>query len=130
MPYLFYRFDGLDGQLAWSVDVSTFLVSLVLARHRAQLPSQRRAINQSIASLHYALLQALTKRGRGMNMPPRGVYLPDEVMVALTEHRTWLLLDHHAGQLAWPGQPAAKIVISTVLSDLKLPSVANESDQC
>ena len=58
--------------------------------------------------------------------------MPDEVMVALTERRISLLLDHHAGQLVQPGQPAAVIVISTVLSvsvDLKLASVATESDQ-
>ena len=58
--------------------------------------------------------------------------MPDEVMVALTEHRISLLLDHHVSQLVSPGQPAAAIVISTVLSvsvDLKLPSVATESDQ-
>ena len=64
-------------------------------------------------------------------MPPRGVDVPDKVIVALTEHRIWLLLDHHAGHLAWTGQPAAPIVISTVLSvsvDLKLPSVATESE--
>ena len=58
--------------------------------------------------------------------------MPDEVIVALTEHRSWLLLDHHASQLVRPGQPAATIVISTVFSvsmDLKLPSVVTESDQ-
>ena len=53
--------------------------------------------------------------------------MPDEVMVALTEHRISLLLDHHAGQLVWSGQTAATIVITMVLSvsvDLKLASVA------
>ena len=57
--------------------------------------------------------------------------MPDKVMVALTEHRISLLLDHHAGQLVQPGQPAAAIVKSTVLSvsvDLKLASAATESD--
>ena len=57
--------------------------------------------------------------------------MPDEVMVALTEHRISLLLDHHAGHLVWSGQLAAGIVISTVLSvsvDLKLASAATESD--
>ena len=33
--------------------------------------------------------------------------MPDEVMVALTEHRISLLLDLHAGQLVRPGQLAA-----------------------
>ena len=57
--------------------------------------------------------------------------MPDKVMVALTEHRISLLLDHHTGQLVQPGQPAAAIVKSTVLSvsvDLNLASVATESD--
>ena len=57
--------------------------------------------------------------------------MPNEVMVALTEHRISLLLDHHSGQLISPGQPAAAIAISTVLSvsvDLKLASAATESD--
>ena len=59
----------------------------------------------------------------------KGVAVPDEVMVALTEHRISLLLDHHTGQLVQPGQLAATIVISTVLSvDLKLASAATESD--
>ena len=59
--------------------------------------------------------------------------MPGKVMVALTQHRILLLLDHHAGQLVQPGQPAAVIVISTVLPvsvDLRLASVATESDQC
>ena len=58
--------------------------------------------------------------------------MPDEVMVALKEHRISLLLDHHVSQLVKPGQPAAAIAISTVLSvsvDLKLASVMTESDQ-
>ena len=57
--------------------------------------------------------------------------MPDEVMVALTKHHISLLLDHHASQLVRPGQPAAAIAISTVLSvsvDLKLASAATESD--
>ena len=57
--------------------------------------------------------------------------MPDEVMVALTEHRISLLLDHHASQLVRPGQPAAAIAISMVLSvsvDLKLASAASKSD--
>ena len=52
--------------------------------------------------------------------------------VQLTEHRIWLLLDHHAGKPVHLSQPAATIVISTVLSvsvDLKLLSVATESYQ-
>ena len=58
--------------------------------------------------------------------------MPDEVMLALTQDRISLLLDHHAGQLVQSSQLAAAIVISTVISvsvDLKLPSVATESDQ-
>ena len=56
-----------------------------------------------------------------------GVDVPDEVMVALTEHRISLLLDHQAGQLVQPGQAAAPIMMSTVVSvsgELKLASVA------
>ena len=57
--------------------------------------------------------------------------MPDEVMVALTEHRISLLLDHHTDQLVQPSQLAAAIVTSTVLSvsvDLKLASATTESD--
>ena len=57
--------------------------------------------------------------------------MPDEVMVALTEHRISLLLDHHASQLVRPGQPAAAIMMSTVLSvtgELMLASVAECND--
>ena len=53
--------------------------------------------------------------------------MPDEVMVALSERRILLLLDHQAAQLIQPGQPAAAIMMSTVLSvsgELKLSSVA------
>ena len=37
-------------------------------------------------------------------MPQMGVDVPDEVMVALSERRISLLLDHQAGQLVQPGQ--------------------------
>ena len=53
--------------------------------------------------------------------------MPDKVMVALTEHRISLLLDHQAGQLVQPGQAATAIMMSTVLSvlvELMLASVA------
>ena len=53
--------------------------------------------------------------------------MPDEVMVALSESRISLLLDHQAGQLVQPGQPAAAIMMFTVLSvsgELMLASVA------
>ena len=56
-----------------------------------------------------------------------GVDVPDEVMVALSERRISLLLDHQAGQLVQPGQAATAIMMSTVLSvsgELKLASVA------
>ena len=56
-----------------------------------------------------------------------GVDVPDEVMVALSERRISLLLDHQADQLLQPGQAAAAIMMSTVLSvsgELKLASVA------
>ena len=55
-----------------------------------------------------------------------GVGVPDEVMVALSERRISLLLDHQAGQLVQPGQVATAIMMSTVLSvsgELKLASV-------
>ena len=39
-------------------------------------------------------------------MPQMGVDVPDEVMVALSERRISLLLDHQAGQLVQPGQAA------------------------
>ena len=56
-----------------------------------------------------------------------GVDVPDEVMVALSERRISLLLDHQAGQLLQPGQAATAIMMSTVLSvsgELKLASAA------
>ena len=60
-----------------------------------------------------------------------GVDVPDKVMVALSERRISLLLDHQAGQLVQPGQPATAIMMSTVLSvsgELKLASVAVRND--
>ena len=39
-------------------------------------------------------------------MPQMGVDVPDEVMVALSERRISLLLDHQANQLVQPGQAA------------------------
>ena len=48
-------------------------------------------------------------------------------MVVLSERRFSLLLDHQAGQLVQPSQPAAAIMMSTVLSvsgELKLSLVA------
>ena len=64
-------------------------------------------------------------------MPQIGVDEPDEVMVALSERRISLLLDHQAGQLIQPGQTATAIMKSTVLSvsgELKLASVAVRND--
>ena len=61
----------------------------------------------------------------------RGVDVPDEVMVALSERRISLLLDHQADHLVQPGQAAAAIMMSTVLSvsgELKLASVAVRND--
>ena len=49
--------------------------------------------------------------------------MPDEVMVALSERRISLLLDHQADHLVQPGQAAAAIMMSTVLlvsGELKL----------
>ena len=60
-----------------------------------------------------------------------GVDVPDEVMMALSERRISLLLDHQAGQLVQPGQADAAIMMSTVLSvsgELKLASVAVRND--
>ena len=60
-----------------------------------------------------------------------GVDVPDEVMVALSERRISLLLDHQAGQLVQPGQAATAIMMSTVLSvsgELKLASAAVRND--
>ena len=60
-----------------------------------------------------------------------GVDVPDEVMMALSERRISLLLDHQAGQLVQPGQPATAIMMSTVLSvfgELKLASVTIRND--
>ena len=64
-------------------------------------------------------------------MPRIGVDLPDEVMVALSERRISLLLDHQADQLVRSGQAAAAIMMSTVLSvsgELMLASVAVRND--
>ena len=60
-------------------------------------------------------------------MPQMGVDVPNEVMVALSERRISLLLDHQAGQLVQPGQATTSIMMSTVLSvsdELMLASVA------
>ena len=60
-----------------------------------------------------------------------GVDVPDEVMVALSERRISLLLDHQAGQLVQPGQPDAAIMMSTFLSvtgEHMLASVAECND--
>ena len=65
------------------------------------------------------------------NMPQMGVGVPDKVMVALSEHRISLLLDHQAGHLVQPGQAATAIMMSTVVSvsgELKLASVAVRND--
>ena len=64
-------------------------------------------------------------------MPQMGVGVPDEVMVALSEHRISLVLDHQAGQLVQPGQADTAIMMSTVVSvsgELKLASVAVRND--
>ena len=64
-------------------------------------------------------------------MPQMGVGVPNEVMVALSERRISLLLDHQAGQLVQPGQAATAIMMSTVVSvsgELKLASVAVRND--
>ena len=45
-----------------------------------------------------------------------GVDVPDKVMVALSERRISLLLDHLAGQLVQPGQATTAIMMSTVVS--------------
>ena len=55
------------------------------------------------------------------------VGMPNKVMVALSERRISLLLDHQAGHLVQPGQAATAIMMSTVLSvsdELKLVPVA------
>ena len=60
-----------------------------------------------------------------------GVDVPDEVMVALSERRISLLLDHQADQLVRPGQAATAIMTSTVLlvsGELMLASVAIRND--
>ena len=60
-----------------------------------------------------------------------GVDVPDKVMVALSERRISLLLDHQADHLVQSGQAAAAIMMSTVLSvpgELKLASVAVRND--
>ena len=60
-------------------------------------------------------------------MPQMGVGVPDEVMVALSERRISLLLDHQADQLIQPGQATAAIMMSTVVlvsGELMLASVA------
>ena len=67
-----------------------------------------------------------------------GVDVPDEVMVALSERRISLLLDHQANQLVQPGQAATAIMMPTVVSvssELMLASVAvrngtRELDSC
>ena len=59
--------------------------------------------------------------------------VPDEVMVALSERRISLLLDHQAYQLIQLGQAATAIMMSTVVSvsgELKLASVAVRNDTC
>ena len=63
-------------------------------------------------------------------MPQMGVAVPDEVMVALSERRISLLLDHQTDQLVQPGQVATAIMMSTILSvsELKLASVAVRND--
>ena len=64
-------------------------------------------------------------------MPQMGIGVPDKVMVALSEHRISLLLDHQAGQLVQPGQAATAIMMYTVVSEpgeLKLASVAVRND--
>ena len=60
-----------------------------------------------------------------------GVDVLDEVMVALSERRISLLLDHQVNQLVQPGQAATGIMMSTVLSvsgELKLASAAMRND--
>ena len=64
-------------------------------------------------------------------MPQMGVGVPDEVMVALSERRISLLLDHQADQLVQIGQAATAIMMSTALSvsgELKLASVTIRND--
>ena len=64
-------------------------------------------------------------------MPQMGVDVPDKVMVALSERRISLILDHQAGQLVQPGQATTAIMMSTVVSvsgELKLASVAVRND--
>ena len=64
-------------------------------------------------------------------MPQMGVGMPDKVMVALSERRISLLLDHQADQLIQPGHAATANMMSTVLSvsgELKLASVAVRND--
>ena len=46
-----------------------------------------------------------------------GVDVPDEVMVALSERRISLLLDHQANKLVQPGQAATAIMMSTVVGE-------------
>ena len=65
------------------------------------------------------------------NMPQMGVGVPNEVMVALSERRISLLLDHQAGQLVQLGQAATAIMMSNVLlvsGELKLASAAVRND--
>ena len=64
-------------------------------------------------------------------MPQIGVGVPDKVMVALSERRISLLLDHQAGHLVQPGQAATAIMRSTVLpvsGELMLASVTIRND--
>ena len=60
-----------------------------------------------------------------------GVDVPDEMMVALSERRISLLLDHHADRPVKYGHATTAIMMSTVLSvsgELKLASVAVRND--
>ena len=60
-----------------------------------------------------------------------GVDVPDEVMVALSERRISLLLDHQADQLVQPGHAATAIMMSTIVSvsgELMLASVTIRND--
>ena len=60
-----------------------------------------------------------------------GVGMPDKVMLALSERRISLLLDHQTGHQVQPGQAATAIMMSTVLSvsgELMLASVAIRND--
>ena len=56
-----------------------------------------------------------------------GVDMPDEVMVALSERRISLLLDHQADQLVQPGQAATAIMMSTVSYRCRVSSSWHQS---